>query len=457
MNDKRQDDDELMSDFKDLFEEESESDSVAEKTVELDDLDDLDRFLDDFSEDLDRINGQDESELPEARDEPAKEAETAEQEEAGLDAAETLDASPAEDDLSEPAPATDVMEDVAEDTDIEPISTSPEQAAQDASEDEELLANYPADDELDLAMGDEDQITLSELTADEQLDDSQRADAAFEPDAKHNDMEPAAGQREETLAAGIAAASAAGAAALSTAKGSASASDGSVPTAATAAGGSGAGRTGRLVGVALALSVVGVVAASVAMVLQLVQPPAAERAAHSLPLPDNQLAVERLRTDVANMSARINELAVMIEGPISHLSHSSEEGMAALEQRLGSLERQVEGLASAAAPRPSASPATATGSRTTTTAERSSTTSTTPSTQGWAINLVSLSNERDARTEMERLRKLGIDVAVQSAQSGGRTWYRLQVRGFESREAAAAGVTRIQQQSGLSGAWVTRE
>jgi cell division septation protein DedD len=220
---------------------------------------------------------------------------------------------------------------------------------------------------------------------------------------------------------------------------------------------------------ALVLSVVGGLTAVLALVLSLGQRGAIDESA----LPNSNmlsesLAIERLRMDIATLATRVNELAMIIEGPISHLRQSSEDGLGAIEQRLASLEAAQQtghAVAPASTPSqaaPSSSPRLVSGPQgeaasvpkaftpapSTTEASRSG---------GWSINLVSLSNEQDARIEMTRLRQLGIRVEMQEAQRDGRTWYRLQVPGFDSREGARAYIATIQQQTGINNAWVMRE
>jgi cell division septation protein DedD len=61
-----------------------------------------------------------------------------------------------------------------------------------------------------------------------------------------------------------------------------------------------------------------------------------------------------------------------------------------------------------------------------------------PSTGPWAIAVGSFTDPAAATQEVERLRGLGVTAEVQAVQTESKTWHRVSVAGFPSREAAQA-------------------
>lgn len=170
----------------------------------------------------------------------------------------------------------------------------------------------------------------------------------------------------------------------------------------------------------------------------------------SQPLPN-----ARLQAEVRNLAARVNELAVIIEGPISHLRQSTEESLTAIEERLSKLEQggvvPTPVVAPAAPARKLVEKAPAQVSENVVPEESAARKG------GWVINLISLRSEKDAQEEMLRLRKAGVRVELQRALREGRTWYRLRVPGFTSYEGAKAYIETVEKQAGVKNAWVAKE
>lgn len=373
--DKNNDDEDLMSDFKDLFDDEQAGEldqdlsldaSVAATDSEFDELDNL---LNDFpgpssSSEYEDVAG---AELDLSAEEGIAEQ--------AIDEMEAM-----------PNTANDTVSPAADDDDLHGL--------------DELAA-----DELDLAVGEEQQ--------DLELDTQDGAGPAF--------------------------AATAGSPADTTTHAS------PVASSPVAKANSGMG-LGRLVVLVLVLSVLGggLGALGMPMLLGGLQAPP-ESAPQGGMAGSDSLVVERLRRDILSLASRVNELAVIIEGPISHLRQSNEEALADIQQRLERLEARP--VVSAARPA-STAPVSQASKATTATASQGG---------AWSINLISLSNEKDARSEMERLRKQGVRVEMRAAEHQGRTWYRLQVPGFESREGAKAYITTIEQQTGIANAWVSRD
>jgi cell division septation protein DedD len=157
----------------------------------------------------------------------------------------------------------------------------------------------------------------------------------------------------------------------------------------------------------------------------------------------------QLRREVQLLAARVSELSVLIEGPLSHLRQSNEETLAALEARLAKLEQGAvpAGKAPAAPSLVKKAPAKRA-------AEPPPAATAEP---GWVINLVSLRSKSDAEAEMQRLRRAGVRVELQRAVRDGTTWYRLRVPGFTSYEGAKAYIGSVEKQAGVRNAWVSKE
>jgi cell division septation protein DedD len=158
-------------------------------------------------------------------------------------------------------------------------------------------------------------------------------------------------------------------------------------------------------------------------------------------------ARDPMRTELRTLGARVNELAVVIEGPMSHLRESNEGALADIEQRLSKLEN------SAVATKPLVSKPTPKSP----VAAAPRTKSVAASSQGWAINLISLTSEKDADEELARLHKLGVRAEKQKALKDGKVWYRLRVPGFTSYEGAKAYVDTVEKKAGVKNAWVAKE
>lgn len=397
--DKNNDDEDLMSDFKDLFDDEQAGEpdqalsldaSVASTDSEFDELDSL---LDDFPgpDTLSAHEDAADSELDISVDD-------GDTEEAVSNMADEPAFSTADDDELWGA------DELAAD-EMEKKSNTTNDTASSVADDDELRGlDELAADELDLAVGHEQQ----DLELDAQDDGPAFAATARNPAGEATPASSAAPSSMNKANSGMG--------------------------------------MGRLVALVLVLSMLGggLGALGVPMLLGALQAPQESVSMGGVEGSDS-LAVERLRRDILSLASRVNELAVIIEGPISHLRQSNEEALADIQQRLERLEARP--VASAARPAASA-PVSQASKPITTTASQAG---------AWSINLISLSNEKDARSEMERLRKQGVRVEMREAEHQGRTWYRLQVPGFESREGAKAYITTIEQQTGIANAWVSRD
>ena len=156
--------------------------------------------------------------------------------------------------------------------------------------------------------------------------------------------------------------------------------------------------------------------------------------------------VEQLSREVGQLNQRLSELALLIEGPMSHVRESNRRELESIFSRLEATEKQLSGfdtrlgelnrtpaptVAATAKPAPKASPK--------------------PADSGtWAVNLVSLSSRNTAERELSALRQAGIKAELQQVTIRGKQWFRLRVTGFDSKDAAGRyaqqvrGKTRIE-------------
>jgi TolA-binding protein len=151
----------------------------------------------------------------------------------------------------------------------------------------------------------------------------------------------------------------------------------------------------------------------------------------------------QLGEQLNRLGERVNELAVIVEGPVAHLQESSQLALETLSLRLDRME-QGQPVATTTAK----SPATVSQPLVSAPAANK---------DGWVINLLSVGSARAADEEMVRLRKLGIRADKQKINREGKIWYRLRVTGFDSYAGAKAYVDTVEKQTGFSSAWVAKE
>jgi len=75
----------------------------------------------------------------------------------------------------------------------------------------------------------------------------------------------------------------------------------------------------------------------------------------------------------------------------------------------------------------------------------------------WSINLVSYRNKSTAEKMRNRFFDKGVAADQTIATVNGKTYYRLRVTGFETREAAINQSTAIKEQLGLKETWITKK
>ncbi len=147
-----------------------------------------------------------------------------------------------------------------------------------------------------------------------------------------------------------------------------------------------------------------------------------------------------VRADLDKVMAHVNEMAATLDGSLVELRDKNETALAAMQERLDKLEK-VKTTSPVAAVKPVVEKAAAT-------------TPPPAAVGGWSVNLISLSNDKDAEQELQRLRNLGIRAEQQRVEQDGRVWFRLRVPGFTSRDGAMAYVKTVEDKAGVTNAWV---
>ncbi len=166
--------------------------------------------------------------------------------------------------------------------------------------------------------------------------------------------------------------------------------------------------------------------------------------------------------NLARLTQRVNEMAVLLDGPMSHLSDSGTQlntvnaRLEEMEQRIGGLRdelmaRTAPPAAKAAAASPAPKPAAA--SPAPKPAAPVAAASKPGASGGWVVNVASLTDAKAAAAERQRLQQAGFNVEVQTAQMEGRTWYRVRATGFTSREQAQVYSDMIRHKMGVT-PWV---
>ena len=159
---------------------------------------------------------------------------------------------------------------------------------------------------------------------------------------------------------------------------------------------------------------------------------------------------------VADLERRIQTLSAMNNNSQNH-------DIADIQQRLGKVERRLTGM-------PTIEAAASLGATSTIESaplepvqepalQLAPITPKTPissdSSKGdWVVNASSHTNEELATKESARLLNLGLNPEVHTATIKGRTWYRVQITGFASKDEAKAKLRDLQQRLGIKGAWI---
>jgi len=160
---------------------------------------------------------------------------------------------------------------------------------------------------------------------------------------------------------------------------------------------------------------------------------------------------------VADLERRIQSLSAID-------NHSQNHDIADIQQRLGKVERRLTGMPTIEAAAPLGAASTIESAplepvKEETVLQLPPITPKTPissdSSKGdWVVNVSSHTNEELATKESARLLNLGLNPEVHTATIKGRTWYRVQITGFASKDEAKAKLRDLQQRLGIKGAWI---
>jgi hypothetical protein len=80
-----------------------------------------------------------------------------------------------------------------------------------------------------------------------------------------------------------------------------------------------------------------------------------------------------------------------------------------------------------------------------------------PGEAGWTVNVASYADNDAATRQLQQLRAAGYGASVQPVEIKGRTWYRVQLRGFATADAARAKAGELQTKLGYANLWVIRQ
>ena len=79
-----------------------------------------------------------------------------------------------------------------------------------------------------------------------------------------------------------------------------------------------------------------------------------------------------------------------------------------------------------------------------------------PGNGDWGVNIASYPVADAAQKQAQQLHAAGFAASVQQAQVKGQTWYRVQLRGYASADAARAASAELQARFGYQGLWVNK-
>ena len=72
----------------------------------------------------------------------------------------------------------------------------------------------------------------------------------------------------------------------------------------------------------------------------------------------------------------------------------------------------------------------------------------------WALNLPSVSNERDeSYAELERIQKAGIPAEIYEIEINQVLWFRIRIKGFDTEQNAIKYMEKVKRQTGISRYW----
>jgi cell division septation protein DedD len=175
--------------------------------------------------------------------------------------------------------------------------------------------------------------------------------------------------------------------------------------------------------------------------------------------------IDKNSSAIRNLEQRVNELSTMVEGPLSHInSGNNEEMLARYASQVEQLERQFIELKQESNEQLSLlrgelekKPAMVAATTSPPLLLKAAESSNKPGAL-WALNLLSLSNRQGADDEIKRLQSAGINASrEQFTSKSGKSWYRVRVTGFDSYDAAKAYSREMPKLPGIDNTWVTTQ
>jgi len=164
----------------------------------------------------------------------------------------------------------------------------------------------------------------------------------------------------------------------------------------------------------------------------------------SRPVLTADVQVQRLETRLASLEQRSRQQNEMLH-----------QQVAQLQQQLASLTGQLsKQTAKQTRPQQSIRPAVRQKNRP---ARRPSTAAATPMQKtGWVVNLASVESRHAASKALSRYKARAIPAEIHATVIKGKTWYRLRIGGFASRQQAIAQKRHLAQKYGIKDAWVQK-
>ncbi len=150
-----------------------------------------------------------------------------------------------------------------------------------------------------------------------------------------------------------------------------------------------------------------------------------------------------------------------LEKRISSLEQQSSQQRDALNQRTEHLQQQISSLndqlaKQAVTQRPAPHAKTPTPRPKPARSHASTSPMTSMPTTGWVVNLVSVDSQHSAEKALKRYKKQGIPAEIYSTVLKGKTWYRLRIGGFASKQEAIAQKKYLTVKHGIKDAWIQK-
>ncbi len=176
--------------------------------------------------------------------------------------------------------------------------------------------------------------------------------------------------------------------------------------------------------------------------------------------------IPKIAESVDQLNTRLNEIAAIIDGPISHMNESGDanesEAMKKIEalsqhismvdEVISALESQQEKLAIAI----SSTPARKTEATTSVDTPEVAASQPEPSSSGrWSLNLQSLSSEKNAMETVKELKDIGVSAVMRKSTSGDKVWHRVRIEGFNTYNEAKAYIKKLPVSPLTANPWVT--